>query len=147
MLRNLLRNKLEFSLFVFLLLLLIAIRAFERNLFYDPFLDYFQSEYANLPFPEIDKYTLFLNLAFRYLLNSTISIAMFWMLFKDSDIIKFSSFLYLFLGIVLFIGFFIVLNYLGEDKKMMLFYIRRFIIQPLFLLLFTPAFYYQNKIK
>jgi exosortase F-associated protein len=128
-------------------LLLIAIRAFERNLFYDPFLDYFQSEYANLPFPEIDKYTLFLNLAFRYLLNSTISIAMFWMLFKDSDIIKFSSFLYLFLGIVLFIGFFIVLNYLGEDKKMMLFYIRRFIIQPLFLLLFTPAFYYQNKIK
>jgi exosortase F-associated protein len=72
---------------------------------------------------------------------------MFWMLFKDSDIIKFSSFLYLFLGIVLFIGFFIVLNYLGEDKKMMLFYIRRFIIQPLFLLLFTPAFYYQNKIK
>jgi exosortase F-associated protein len=147
MLRNLLRNKLEFSLFVFLLLLLIAIRAFERNLFYDPFLDYFQSEYANLPFPEIDKYTLFLNLTFRYLLNSTISIAMFWMLFKDSDIIKFSSFLYLFLGIVLFIGFFIVLNYLGEDKKMMLFYIRRFIIQPLFLLLFTPAFYYQNKIK
>ena len=35
----------------------------------------------------------------------------------------------------------------GETNKMNLFYIRRFIIQPIFLILFIPAFYYQKKIK
>ncbi|MFY7758816.1 MAG: exosortase F system-associated membrane protein, partial [Flavobacterium stagni] len=31
--------------------------------------------------------------------------------------------------------------------KVELFYLRRFLIQPLFLLLFVPAFYYQKRIK
>jgi|688.fasta_scaffold371592_2 exosortase F-associated protein len=147
MLQKLLRNKLKFSLFVFLLLLLVAIRAFERNLFYDPFLNYFQMEYAHLPYPMINGFKLFLNLLLRYFLNSTLSIALLWLLFKDIDIVKFTSILYIFFGMILMFGFFLVFLYLDENNSMLLFYIRRFIIQPLFLLLFIPAFYYQNKNK
>jgi exosortase F-associated protein len=32
----------------------------------------------------------------------------------------------------------------ADDDKMLVFYIRRFIIQPIFLLLFVPAFYFQQ---
>jgi exosortase F-associated protein len=147
MLRNLLRNKLEFSLFVCLLLLLVAIRAFEKNLFYDPFLNYFQMEYAHLPYPVMNGFKLFLNLILRYFLNTILSIGLLWLLFKDKDIVKFASILYAFFGVVLMIAFFLVLLYLDQNNSMLLFYIRRFIIQPLFLLLFIPAFYYQNKNK
>ena len=147
MLRNLLRNKLEFSLFVCLLLLLVAIRAFEKNLFYDPFLNYFQMEYAHLPYPVMNGFKLFLNLILRYFLNTILSIGLLWLLFKDKDIVKFTSILYAFFGVVLMIAFFLVLLYLDQNNSMLLFYIRRFIIQPLFLLLFIPAFYYQNKNK
>ena len=147
MLRNLLRNKLEFSLFVCLLLLLVAIRAFEKNLFYDPFLNYFQMEYAHLPYPVMNGFKLFLNLILRYFLNTILSIGLLWLLFKDKDIVKFASILYAFFGVVLMIAFFLVLLYFDQNNSMLLFYIRRFIIQPLFLLLFIPAFYYQNKNK
>ena len=53
MLQQLLQNKKKVAQVSFLVLLLILIRAFENTLFYDPFLNYFKSEYANLPFPEI----------------------------------------------------------------------------------------------
>jgi exosortase F-associated protein len=55
--------------------------------------------------------------------------------------------LYMIFGSILMISFFFVLNFFGEQSKMILFYIRRFIIQPIFLLLFIPAFYYQKKVK
>jgi exosortase F-associated protein len=54
---------------------------------------------------------------------------------------------YLLFFIILISLFFIVLFFFGETNKMTLFYIRRFLIQPIFLLLFLPAFYYQKKIN
>ncbi|MBF2082162.1 exosortase F system-associated protein, partial [Flavobacterium psychrophilum] len=47
--------------------------------------------------------------------------------------------------VLLMIGFYIVLNFFDESQKTILFYIRRFIIQPIFILLFIPAFYFQKK--
>jgi exosortase F-associated protein len=58
--------------------------------------------------------------------------------------IQFTSILYGFFFLVLMIAFFMVLTYGGEYKEA-LFYIRRFLIQPIFLILFIPAFYYQKK--
>jgi len=147
MLKKLLNNKLNIGIGAFLIAILIAIRAFEDTLFYDPFLNYFKDNYSNLPFPIINPIKLFLSLGFRYYLNSIISLAFLYILFNDSKIVKFSIFLYILFGSVLMISFFFVFLKLGEDSKMSLFYIRRFIIQPIFLILFIPAFYYQEKIK
>ena len=147
MLKKLLNNKLNIGIGAFLIAILIAIRAFEDTLFYDPFLNYYKDNYSNLPFPVINPIKLFLSLGFRYYLNSIISLAFLYILFNDSKIVKFSIFLYILFGSVLMISFFFVFLKLGEDSKMSLFYIRRFIIQPIFLILFIPAFYYQEKIK
>lgn len=129
-----------------LVLLLVLVRAFENTLFYDPYLTYFKMDYTNLPLPATDGFQLFLGLFFRYTLNTIISLAIIYIAFKDTDLTKFAFFLYLVFFIILIVAFFLVQSYYGESK-MMIFYIRRFLIQPLFLLLFLPAFFYQKQNK
>ena len=147
MLRKLLNNKGRILLLITLLLLLVLIRAFEESLFYDPFLNYFKLNYYHIPFPKIETIPLFFGLLFRYMLNSMISLAIIFVLFKDVEAIRFATIVYLLFFIILISLFFIVLFFFGETSKMTLFYIRRFLIQPIFLLLFLPAFYYQKKIN
>jgi exosortase F-associated protein len=147
MLKKILNNKLKVAIGLLLVLILIAIRAFEDTIFYDPFLDYFKSNYYNLPLPKLNIIKLFFSLGFRFYINSMISLGLLRLIFNDAKIMKFSIFLYSVLGIVLMISFFFILLKFGETNKMNLFYIRRFIIQPIFIILFIPAFYYQKKIK
>lgn len=145
MLQKLLSHKIKILFVLSLVLLLALIRAYEDALFYDPFLNYFKIDYHNLPLPETKKGLLFLGLLFRYFLNTIISLAIIYVLFKDIEAIKFASMLYALFFVVLVIAFFFILSYSNNPSKMALFYIRRFLIQPIFLLLFLPAFYFQKQ--
>lgn len=147
MLQNLLKNKGKIFWALFLAGLLIGIRLFEDNLFYDPFLDYFKSEFAHSKLPKFNVFKLFFSIGMRFYLNSVISLLLLYVLFKDKKMIKFSMLLYMVLGSVLMISFIFVLTFFGEENKMTLFYIRRFLIQPIFVMLFIPAFYYQKQLK
>jgi len=123
---------------------LVFVRAFENVLFYDPFLHYFKTDFVKWPLPEIDNLKLLAGLFYRYTLNTFFSLGIIYIAFKDLELTKFSAILYaLFFGILIVL-FFAVLIFSGEENKMALFYIRRFLIQPIFLLLFLPAFYYQK---
>lgn len=126
-------------------LLLALIRLFEKQLFYDPFLDFFKGEFQNAQLPEYDSLLLFFGLVFRYLLNSVLSVAVIYVVFNDVPLTKFTTVLYLLFFVVLIMLFFGLLKFSNQPDYMLLFYIRRFLIQPLFLVLFLPAFYYQKK--
>jgi exosortase F-associated protein len=143
--KQLLNHKLRIALAMMLVLLLVLIRTYEDRLFYDPFLNYFKTDYYNLPLPELNNIQLFFGLVFRYFLNSSLSLAIIYVLFKDIEAVKFASILYLIFLTLLILALFLVLSFFGETNKMALFYIRRFLIQPIFLLLFLPAFYYQKQ--
>lgn len=145
MLKKLLSHKTRIFLILVFVLLLVLVRAYEDSLFYDPFLDYFKSDFAFLPLPEINPLGLFFGLCLRYGLNTVFSLGIMYMTFKDFQLIKFTSVLYFIFFIILTIAFFVVLSVYGVESKMTLFYIRRFLIQPIFLLLFVPAFFYQRK--
>jgi exosortase F-associated protein len=147
MLQLLLQNKKKIGWSLFLILLLVLIRVFEDQLFYDPFLNYFKTEYAHIAFPKINIIKLFFSLGIRFYLNSVISLLLLYVLFADKQIVKFSALLYMILGSILMISFIFVLTFFAEESKMTLFYIRRFLIQPIFILLFIPAFYYQKQTK
>jgi len=147
MLKNRFSPKISIALATLFVLLLVLIRTYEDALFYDPFLDYFKSDYYNLPLPEIHNFQLFTSIFFRYFLNSILSLAIIFVVFKDVDAVKFASFLYLLFFVILVVAFFFILIRNGETNKMNLFYVRRFLIQPLFLLLFLPAFYFQKQNK
>jgi exosortase F-associated protein len=145
MLKILLNNKIRvFGLFL-LVLVLASIRIFEESLFYDPFLNYFKADFTNFPLPDVDKLKLFFSLSFRYLLNSIVSVVFIQIAFKDISFTKFAIVLYAFLFIILALIFYFTLAFYAEENKMILFYIRRFLIQPIFLLLFIPGFFIQKK--
>ena len=139
-----LKNLNKIGLLFILISLLALLRAYEGFLFYDPFLNYFKIDYTNLDLPKVDYFQLFMGLFFRYFLNTIISLSILYVIFKDLEIIKFVTLLYVIFFIIITAIFFFVLNFYGEDNKMTLFYIRRFLIQPIFLMLFIPAFYYQK---
>lgn len=142
MLNNLLENKFKIFGAILIVLGLALVRSFELQLFYDPFLNYFQNDFNNLPYPQVDTSKLFFGLLFRYFLNSALSLILIFILFKDLDMLKFSAILYLLFLIVLLGLFFAILEFF-PNASWLLFYVRRFIIQPILVLLFIPGFYYQ----
>ena len=74
---------------IFLFGLLFMIRAFEENLFYDPLIVYFQNDYLYKAVPKIDTWHLIVDMFFRYTLNSIISLAIIYLIFRKK---KSSSF-------------------------------------------------------
>nr|WP_294925458.1 exosortase F system-associated protein [uncultured Flavobacterium sp.] len=144
MLNKLIEHKVKILITIVVVFCFGIIRTFENQLFYDPFLDYFDSDFKNLPLPEVDVLKLFYGLIFRYFLNTILSLILIYALFLNRDILNFSIFMYGFFLVILFGMFFIILNYFSE-ANWLLFYVRRFIIQPIFVLLFIPAFYYQQQ--
>jgi exosortase F-associated protein len=145
MLQNLFKDKKKVFLITSCLVGFALLRYYETSLFYDPFLAYFKRDYLNLPFPEFKNVALFWNMFLRYFINSFISLLILYFLFNDQSLIKFAIVLYILLFVILIGGFFSVLLFLDESYNFLLFYLRRFLIQPLFLLLFIPAFYLQKK--
>ena len=136
----------KFILLFILFALLALIRYFENELFYDPYLSFFENDYLYMDNPrrEVFKLTVFTTL--RYVLNSGISLGILYVFFRDRNIIKFSAFVYAVAYVVLIVLFlYFVLNPRKEDYYLF-FNIRRFLIQPIILLLLLPAFYY-NKLR
>lgn len=126
--------------------LLILIRTFENELFYDPYLKFFESDYLYMDNPrrEVFKLTLFTTL--RYVLNTILSLGIIYMFFEDKTIVKFSAYIYAF-ALVILIGLFLYFVIRPKQEDYYIFFnIRRFLIQPLLLLLLLPAFYY-HKLK
>ena len=144
MLRELIKNKRRLFFIGLALLGLILVRAFEGQLFYDPFLSFFKTDYQNKPLPNLNCYLLFGNLLLRYALNTFFSLIIIRLLFNERNLMLFSSYLFIFLFVILVIVFFGLLHFSDQPDYLILFYIRRFLIQPLFLVLFIPAFYYQQ---
>lgn len=145
MLKKIVDHKVSIASSIIFVVFLVLIRAYEDNLFYDPFLDYFKSDYQKFPIPMLDKSQLFFGLFCRYFLNTIISLAIIYILFKDVDAVKFASVLYFIFFVILIGAFFFIVTNNDEVNKMSLFYVRRFLIQPIFLLLFVPAFYFQKQ--
>lgn len=130
-----------------LVIFLLLIRMFEKDLFYDPFLEFFHGDTQNKILPEFDTFKLFLGLLFRYFMNGMPTILILYFLFKDFSIVKLTSFLLFIFFVVLIIIFFSLIYFSKSPDYLYVFYVRRFLIQPLFLILFVPAFFYQKSVN
>ena len=149
-------NRITKTIVVFFLVgILVLIRGFEETLFYDPLIPFFKSIQSYDSLPQFETLKLLLNVVLRFLMNTSVSLVILWILFQNRDVVKLSVLLYSALFVVLFAVFCYLLSgdanigSLDEasetDNFMSLFYVRRFLIQPLFLLILIPAFYFQKK--
>ncbi|NNL33078.1 MAG: exosortase F system-associated protein [Flavobacteriaceae bacterium] len=135
-------NKTRYILIFLSVALLAAIRFFESHLFYDPYLRFFENDYLYIDSPRRETFKLTMFTTLRYILNTLISLGIIWLVFKDRGIVKFSTVLYGIAYLILLIFYlYFVINPRQEDYYLF-FNIRRFLIQPLLLVIFLPAFYY-----
>lgn len=135
----------KYILLLVLFLLLVLIRVFEDELFYDPYLQFFKNDYLYIDNPrrEVFKLTAFTTL--RYVLNTIISLSIIYVVFNEKSMVKFSSIIFTIAYIVLLVMFlYFVMNPRQEDYYLF-FNIRRFLIQPIILLLLLPALYYHKQ--
>ncbi len=123
---------------------LILVRMYESQLFYDPFLQYFKGDYFNAEFPKYDLNKIGLNIVFRYVLNTLISLGIIWFLFKDKQKLRFTIFVSLVFLIVLLPIYLYMIKTEFSIGQNIGFYIRRFLIQPMLVLMLVPAFFYHQ---
>jgi len=126
--------------------LLVLIRIFENDIFYDPYLVFFQNDYLYIDSPrrEVVKLTMFTSL--RFLMNTIISLAILFVTFKDKNILKFSIIIYAISFVILILLFLYFVYDPKREQYYLFFNVRRFLIQPIILIVLLPAFYY-NKLK
>lgn len=124
-----------------LLVLLVLIRLYEYRFFYDPFMYFFEGAYQTGE--KMDFSTeMFLNVFFRFLLNTLISLSILWVVFRSKGIIKFSALIYGGFFVILYPLFIYLMHHVQPNDYLAAFYVRRFLAHPVLILLLLPAFYY-----
>ena len=140
------KKRVKIPILIFLFGLLVLVRAFGADIFYDPFIDYFKDAYLDQPIPDYIGFKLSLNILFRYTLNAIISLAIIYVAFQKKGLVRFSVKFYIAAFIVMGFLYFILLQSEMINGYLFTFYVRRFLIHPVFVLILLPAFYYQKKL-
>ena len=136
----------RYILIFLLIVMLVLIRQFESVLFYDPYLVFFQNDYLYIDSPRQETFKLVAFTSLRYVMNTLISLGILYLAFMDKRTVKFSVLVYtVAYAILILIFLYFVINPKQEDYYLF-FNVRRFLIQPVILLLLLPAFYY-NRLK
>ena len=125
---------------------LISVRFLEDKIFYDPFLEFFKADYKVAQVPDFIWGKLMLSHFFRFALNLIFSAIVVHFIFLN----KKWTIQAVFLMAVAFLFFFPIYLWCLYSKMeigyLFTFSVRRFVIQPIILLLIIPIFYYRKKL-
>jgi len=127
-----------------LIVLLALVRWFQNDLFYDPYLLFFENDYLYIDSPRQETLKLVANTMFRFFINTVLSLSILYVFFKDWSIVKFSALIYFFSFLILIILYLYFVLDPKQEQYYLFFNVRRFLIQPILLLLLLPAFYYNR---
>ena len=125
---------------------LIGVRMVEESLFYDPFLSYFHAADKNAQFPDFEWSKLIINYIFRFLLNLALSALIVHFIFKNKEYTMQAVVLILLVFAITYPIYLYCIHTKFEIGYLFSFYMRRFVIQPLILLLIIPLFYYRKQL-
>lgn len=124
---------------------LVGVRMIEENVFYDPFLNYFHEANKNIAFPEFEWGKLIFSHLFRFILNLFFSCVIIHFLFKNKEWTLQGAVLITIIFAITFPIYLYCIYDRLEIGYLFSFYMRRFVIQPLILLLIIPLFYYRKQ--
>lgn len=125
---------------------LIAVRMVEEHLFYDPFLAYFRAASKHATFPEFEWAKIVINYLFRFALNLILSALIVHFIFKNKEWTVQAVVLIIMVFAITFPIYLYCIYNQFEIGYLFSFYMRRFVIQPLILLLIIPLFYYRKQL-
>ena len=125
---------------------LVSVRFLEDKIFYDPFLEFFKADYKIAQVPNFIWGKLMLSHFFRFALNLIFSAIVVHFMFLN----KKWTIQAVVLMAVAFLFFFPIYLWCLYSKMeigyLFTFSVRRFVIQPIILLLIIPIFYYRKKL-
>ena len=125
---------------------LISVRSLEDKIFFDPFLEFFKADYKVAQVPDFIWGKLMLSHFFRFALNLIFSAIVVHFMFLN----KKWTIQAVVLMAVAFLFFFPIYLWCLYSKMeigyLFTFSVRRFVIQPIILLLIIPIFYYRKKL-
>jgi len=127
-----------------LVFLLMLVRSYGDRFFYDPFISYFEHDYLHNNIPGYATLKLFFHIFLRYATNAVISLIIIYVAFQNIGFVKFSIRFYILAFIVLAIVYYVLLRTGMNNGYLFTFYVRRFLIHPVFVIILLPAFYYQK---
>ena len=126
---------------------LVSVRFLEDKIFYDPFLAFFKGNYKVAQIPEFLWGKLIISHFFRFFLNLFFSAVVIHFMFLN----KKWTLQAVVLITVAFLFFFPIYLWCLYSKMevgyLFTFSVRRFVIQPVILLLIIPIFYYRKKLE
>ncbi len=125
---------------------LILIRGLEDQIFYDPFLQFFKSADHSAVFPTFVWGKLIWSYIFRFSLNTFFSLWIVYFLFQNKEWVKQAFVLILLVFIIVFPIYLYCISDKFQFGYLFSFYIRRFVIQPLAVILIIPIFYYRKRV-
>lgn len=120
---------------------LVLIRMYEYRFFYDPFMFFFEESFragTQLDIPPSYYFNVFL----RFLLNMIISLLILYVTFESKGMVKFAVIVYSSFFLVLFPLFIYLMQQIQPEDYLAAFYVRRFLVHPVLILILLPAFYY-----
>lgn len=125
---------------------LVAVRGLEDRIFYDPFLGYFKSADHAAVFPNFVWGKLIVSYLFRFVLNTFFSLLIIQFLFRNTTWTKQAFVLILLVFVIVFPIYLVCINDQFRFGYLFSFYVRRFVIQPLTVILIIPIFFYRKKL-
>lgn len=123
---------------------LIGVRVLEDRLFYDPFLAYFHDANIHAPFPDLDWGKLVVDYLLRFGLNTFFSVIIIQFIFLKKQWTIQALVMLLLVFAVTFPVYLLCIKDKFEIGYLFSFYVRRFVIQPILILLIVPLFYYRR---
>lgn len=126
---------------------LIGVRVMEDRMFYDPFLDYFHEGIKNISFPAFEWRKLINGHLFRFFLNLFFSCLVIQGLFKNKRWTLQGGLMIIIVFAIAFPIYLFCIQNKFEVGYLFSFYMRRFVIQPLIILLIIPMFYYRKQME
>lgn len=124
---------------------LVGVRMLEDKIFYDPFLNYFHEADEQTAFPAFEWGSLILSHLFRFILNLIFSSIIIHFMFKNKEWTIQGAVLMTIIFAITFPIYLYCISDKFEIGYLFSFYMRRFVIQPLILLLIIPLFYYRKQ--
>ena len=135
----------KISLILILVALLVLVRAYESNLFYDPFIIYFKQDFLSEELPLYDLNLFLINHLYRFSINFLLSITIIYIAFENWQFVKFSIWVFTISFLVLIPLYYFMIYNNFSFGYIIAFYVRRFLIHPLLLIILIPALYFKKK--
>ena len=125
---------------------LVSVRFLEDKIFYDPFLAFFKGDYKVAQIPEFLWGKLIISHFFRFFLNLFFSAVVIHFMFLNKKWTQQAVVLITVAFLFFFPIYLWCLHTKMEIGYLFTFSVRRFVIQPIILLLIIPIFYYRKKL-